>query len=114
MKLFTDKISDKLEYWKNYLDEAQAKQEKVVVWGSGSKCVAFLTTLKTIDKIEYAVDINPHRHGKFIPGVGKEIMAPEFLKTYQPDKVIVMNAIYTEEISEMLKDMGVTTEVVAL
>ena len=114
VKLFTDKISDKLEYWKNYLDEAQAKQEKVVVWGSGSKCVAFLTTLKTIDKIEYAVDINPHRHGKFIPGVGKEIMAPEFLKTYQPDKVIVMNAIYTEEISEMLKDMGVTTEVVAL
>jgi len=114
VKLFTEKISGKLEYWKNYLDEAQAKQEKVVVWGSGSKCVAFLTTLKTIDKIEYAVDINPHRHGKFIPGVGKEIMAPEFLKTYQPDKVIVMNAIYTGEISEMLKNMGVTTEVVAL
>ena len=114
VQLFTDKIANKLEYWKQYLEDAQAKQEKVVVWGSGSKCVAFLTTLKTIDKIEYAIDINPHRHGKFIPGVGKEIMAPEFLKTYQPDKVIVMNAIYREEISEMLKDMGVSTEVVAL
>ena len=114
VKLFTDKIAGKLEYWKNFLEDAQAKQEKVVVWGSGSKCVAFLTTLKTIDKIEYAVDINPHRHGKFIPGVGKEIMAPEFLKTYQPDKVIVMNAIYKQEISEMLEEMGVTTEVVAL
>ena len=114
VKLFTDKIAGKLEYWKNFLEDAQAKQEKVVVWGSGSKCVAFLTTLKTIDKIEYAVDINPHRHGKFIPGVGKEIMAPEFLKTYQPDKVIVMNAIYKQEISEMLEEMGVKTEVVAL
>ena len=114
VQLFTDKIANKLEYWKQYLEDAQAKQEKVVVWGSGSKCVAFLTTLKTIDKIEYAIDINPHRHGKFIPGVGKEIMAPEFLKTYQPDKVIVMNAIYRQEISEMLKDMGVSTEVVAL
>lgn len=114
VKLFTEKIAGKLEYWKQYLEDAQAKQEKVVVWGSGSKCVAFLTTLKTIDKIEYAVDINPHRHGKFIPGVGKEIMAPEFLKTYQPDKVIVMNAIYREEISDMLKNMGVSTEVVAL
>ena len=114
VRLFTDKIAGKLEYWKNFLDDAQAKQEKVVVWGSGSKCVAFLTTLKTIDKIEYAVDINPHRHGKFIPGVGKEIMAPEFLKTYQPDKVIVMNAIYKQEISEMLEEMGVKTEVVAL
>ena len=114
VQLFTDRIAGKLEYWKNFLDDAQAKQEKVVVWGSGSKCVAFLTTLKTIDKIEYAVDINPHRHGKFIPGVGKEIMAPEFLKTYQPDKVIVMNAIYKQEISEMLEAMGVKTEVVAL
>lgn len=114
VQLFTEKITGKLDYWKKFLDDAQAKQEKVVVWGSGSKCVAFLTTLKTIDKIQYAVDINPHRHGKFIPGVGKEIMSPEFLKTYQPDKVIVMNAIYTDEISKMLKDMGVSTEVVAL
>ena len=114
VQLFTEKIAGKLAYWKQYLDDAQANQEKVVVWGSGSKCVAFLTTLKTIDKIEYAVDINPHRHGKFIPGVGKEIMAPEFLKTYQPDKVIVMNAIYQQEISDMLDEMGVKTEVVAL
>ena len=114
VQLFSEKITGKLDFWKQYLEEAQAKQEKVVVWGSGSKCVAFLTTLKTIDKIEYAVDINPHRHGKFIPGVGKEIMAPEFLKTYQPDKVIIMNAIYTQEISEMLDEMGVKAEVVAL
>ena len=114
VELFKEKITGKLEYWKNYLEDAQAKQEKVVVWGSGSKCVAFLTTLKTIDKIEYAVDINPHRHGKYIPGVGKEIMSPEFLKSYQPDKVIIMNAIYTEEISAMLDEMGVKAEVVAL
>ncbi len=111
---FSEKIESKLQYWKQYLEEAQVKQEKVVVWGSGSKCVAFLTTLKTIDKIEYAIDINPHRHGKFIPGVGKEIMAPEFLKTYQPDKVIVMNAIYCDEISTMLEDMGVSAEIVAI
>jgi hypothetical protein len=114
VKYFAAHIESKLQYWKEYLEQAQARQEKVVVWGSGSKCVAFLTTLNTIDKIEYAIDINPHRHGKFIPGVGKEIMAPEFLKTYQPDKVIVMNGIYCDEIGQMLKDMGVSTEVVAL
>lgn len=114
VKLFANKIQAKLQYWKDYLEQAKARQQKVVVWGSGSKCVAFLTTLNTIDKIDYAVDINPHRHGKFIPGVGKEIMPPEFLKTYQPDKVIVMNAIYCDEINQMLQDMGVVTEVVAL
>ena len=114
VKYFADNIQQKLQNWKQYLEDAQAKQEKVVVWGSGSKCVAFLTTLNTIDTIEYAVDINPHRHGKFIPGVGKEIMPPEFLKTYQPDRVVVMNSIYCEEIGQMLQEMEVSTELVAL
>ncbi len=114
VKHFTSNIQNKLEYWKNYLEKMQAENKKVVVWGSGSKCVAFLTTLDTIDKIQYVVDINPHRHGKFIPGVGKEIMSPEFLKEYQPDKVIVMNSIYCDEIQKMLDEMGVKTEVVPL
>ncbi len=41
-------------------------------------------------------------------------MPPEFLKTYQPDRVIIMNPIYREEISKMLRKMGVSTEVVSL
>lgn len=114
VKYFTENIGEKLEYWKQYLEKMQAEQKKVVVWGSGSKCVAFLTTLNTIDKIEYVVDINPHRHGKFIPGVGKEIMSPEFLKEYQPDTVIVMNSIYCDEIGQMLDKMGVNPEIVSL
>ena len=114
VQTFIDKIHPKLERWRSRLDSAQKQGKKTVVWGSGSKCVAFLTTLDTIDKIQYVVDINPHRHGKFIPGVGKEIMSPEFLKDYQPDQVIVMNEIYCDEISAMLKDMGIETELIPL
>ena len=111
---FENNIQDKLNYWKQYLETAQAQGEKVVVWGSGSKCVAFLTTLDTIDKIQYVVDINPHRHGKFIPGVGKQIMSPEFLKEYQPNRVIVMNSIYCDEIEQMLNNMNLFPEFIAL
>lgn len=111
---YIDQIGGKLEGWRKQLEAAQQQGKKVVVWGSGSKCVAFLTTLDTIDKIQYVVDINPHRHGKFIPGVGKQIMSPEFLKDYQPDQVIVMNEIYCDEIGAMLQEMGVTTELIAL
>jgi SAM-dependent methyltransferase len=114
VKHFASKIQDKLDHWKQYLETAQAQGEKVVVWGSGSKCVAFLTTLDTVDKIQYVVDINPHRHGKFIPGVGKQIMSPEFLKEYQPDCLIVMNPIYCEEIKKMLKNMNLSPEVISL
>ncbi|MGK7897961.1 MAG: class I SAM-dependent methyltransferase [Xenococcus sp. (in: cyanobacteria)] len=114
VEYFAANIQGKLQYWKDALNKMKQDGQKVVVWGSGSKCVAFLTTLDTIDKIEYVVDINPNRHGKFIPGVGKEIMSPEFLKEYQPDKVIIMNEIYRDEIGQMLQDMGVVTELMTL
>jgi len=111
IKHFVVEINNKFQYWKQHLKQMEEQGKRVVVWGSGSKCVAFLTTLDTKDQVQYIVDINPHRQGKFIPGVGKEIMSPEFLKEYQPDKVIVMNRIYCGEIQEMLDKMGVQTEV---
>jgi SAM-dependent methyltransferase len=106
---FVGQIQQKLDYWKNYLHQAQGK--RVVIWGSGSKCVSFLTTLDAKDQVEYTVDINPHRHGQFIPGLGKEIMPPEFLKDYRPDQMIIMNPIYRNEIQQMLDEMGVVTEI---
>ena len=111
---FSNQIKAKLSYWKQYLEKARFHQKKVVIWGSGSKCVAFLTTLDTADEIQYVVDINPYRHGRFIPGIGKQIMSPRFLQKYQPDCVIVMNSIYRNEIEQMLDEMNVSSEVIAL
>ena len=76
--------------------------------------MAFLTTIGMNREIEHVVDINPHRHGKFIPGLGKEIKSPEFLKSYDPQSVIVMNRIYSDEIRQKLADMGLKPEIVAL
>ena len=70
-----------------------------VIWGSGSKCVAFLTTLGIDSEIECVVDINPRRHGKYIAGVGKRIVPPEHLKEFKPETIIVMNPIYKDEIA---------------
>ncbi len=114
VKHFATHIGNKLEQWKQHLQQIQTAGKRAVVWGSGSKCVAFLTTLGTQDTIQYVVDINPYRQGKFIPGVGKEIMSPEFLKEYKPEQVIVMNPIYCNEIQQMLAEMGVTTEVMPI
>jgi SAM-dependent methyltransferase len=114
VKYFSTQCSDKLQQWKNGLQEIHAEKKRAVVWGSGSKCVSFLTTLKIQDEIEYVIDINPHRHGKFIPGAGKRIMPPEFLKKYKPDVTIVMNSAYRDEIQQMLDDMKVKTEVTSL
>jgi SAM-dependent methyltransferase len=111
---FVRQIQQKLDDWKTYLYEAHRQGKRVVIWGSGSKCVSFLTTLQAQDWVEYVVDINPYRQGQFIPGLGKEIMAPEFLKGYQPDQIIIMNPIYRDEIQQMLDRMGVVTELITV
>ena len=110
VKYFATHCNDRLNQWKNRLQQIHADKRRVVVWGSGSKCVAFMTTLGVKDEIEYVIDINPYRHGKFIPSAGKKIMPPEFLKKYKPDVTIVMNPIYRREIRQLTKKLGIATK----
>jgi SAM-dependent methyltransferase len=108
--LFSERYEQKLKFWKKELNSIKTEKKRAIVWGSGSKCVAFMTTLEIKNEIQYIVDINPHRHGKFIPGVGKQIVSPEFLKNYQPQTIIVMNPIYCNEIKKMVESMGISAE----
>lgn len=104
----------KLRAWRRDLQEIRQRGQRVVIWGGGSKGVAFLTTLKTQDEIEYVVDINPHKQGTYMAGTGQKIVAPGFLRTYKPDVVVVMNPIYSDEIQRSLNVMGITAELVTV
>ena len=107
---FAENYPHKLDAWQRDLQEIKQSGRRAVIWGAGSKGVAFLTTLKIQDEIEYAVDINPYKHGTCMAGTGQQIVAPEFLREYRPDVVIVMNPIYCSEIQRDLNRMGVTAE----
>jgi SAM-dependent methyltransferase len=86
----------------------------IAIWGSGSKCVSLLSTLGVGSRISAVVDINPHRHGRFLAGSGHEIVAPEALATLRPDVVLVMNAIYLDEVRADLAARGLTPELIGL
>ena len=86
----------------------------VVVWGSGSKAVGYLTTLGLRDEIAAVVDINPHKHGKYQAGSGHLIVGPDALAEIKPDVVLVMNPIYLEEIRADLGRRGLAPEITAL
>ena len=103
-----------MEEWKNKLKHVKDQGKRAVLWGSGSKAVAYLTTMGIGQEIEYVVDINPYKHGKFLAGTGHEIVPPIFLKEYQPDVVIAMNAIYCDEIQRDLNNMGISAELIAV
>lgn len=110
---FSDKFQQKVDYWKTKLQEIASKNQRVVLWGAGSKGVTFLNILKAQQQIEYVVDINPNKEGKFIPGTGQQIVTPKFLLDYQPDIVIVMNPIYENEIRQMLTKMDLIPQLIA-
>ncbi len=107
---FKASIPGKLAELKTQLNSLQAAGKRVVLWGSGSKAVSYLTTLGVRDELEFVVDINPHKHGKFLAGSGHEIVGPEFLADYKPDAVIVMNPVYLTEIRSDLDRLGIEAE----
>ncbi len=111
---FPQTCAAQLRRWRDCVRDNAAKGRRVVLWGSGSKAVAFLTTLGLRDEIEFVVDINPYKHGKYMPVTGQTIVAPAFLKDYRPACVIAMNPIYRAEIGRDLERMGVEADLVAV
>jgi SAM-dependent methyltransferase len=114
VKAFETQCPAKLTQWRDTLSRIRERNQRAVVWGSSSKAVAFLTSLGVRDEVEYVVDINPYKHGMFMPGTGQEIVPPSFLEEYRPDLAIVMNPVYCDEIRRDLAELDLRTELVAV
>lgn len=97
--------------WGRRFDKLAESGARTVLWGGGSKAVAFLTGVPESVSIEYVVDVNPYRQGSFLPVTGQVIVAPDFLRGYRPDVVIVMNPLYEGEIRDELQRCGLSPEV---
>lgn len=57
------------------------------------------------------MDINPKRQGKYIPGTGQKIISPKDLIELKPENIIISNAIYRDEIRQMLSELGLNCSV---
>jgi len=108
---FERHVPHTIQLWRNEIGAMAESGRKVVLWGSGSKAVSFLTTVGIDGELEYVVDINPNRQGCFMPGTGHKIVAPDALVAYRPDVVIIMNPIYRDEIAKDLGSRGLTPEI---
>lgn len=112
--LFERQAAAQRDQWDTLLATWETEGKRVVIWGGGSKGVAFLTALKNNDVIAYAVDINPNKHGTYMAGTGHEIVGPATMASYQPHVIIVMNPIYCTEIRQTLDKLGVGAHLLAI
>ena len=106
VRRFRTRCEENRRFWRSRLEGWAAEGKKVAVWGSGSKAVGFLTAVQVPDAVDCVVDINPHKAGSFAAGTGHPIVLPETLSEVRPEVVVIMNAIYREEIATDLHRLG--------
>ncbi|MEM6582972.1 MAG: class I SAM-dependent methyltransferase [Pseudomonadota bacterium] len=109
---FANQYRLKVDYWKNALDSLHASGKVAAVWGAGSKGVSFCNIMREKDSIQYLIDINLEKQGRYIAGSGHRICAPEFLLQQSVDAIIVLNPMYTPEIRRQLDRLGVEAEII--
>ena len=111
---FTRNLAAAQERWRTELGSVRGGGGTTAVWGSGSKGVAFLTTLGLGEEVSAVVDINPYKQGKYMAGTGHEIVAPDTLRALQPDLVVAMNPVYQDEIQHELDTLGLDARLEAV
>jgi hypothetical protein len=110
---FSEKTLENIKKRSQQLTKLLDKGNRIAIWGAGARGVTFLNIFKD-QRIEYAVDINPHKHGMYVPGTGQKIVSPEFMSDYKPDFVLLANPAYKEEIRQLLADMRVVPKFIAV
>jgi len=108
---FGQAYASRVAHWESELGTLARSGGRAVVWGAGSKGVSLVNTLKVPEAIAALVDINPLKQGRFVPGTGHPVVAPATLKELKPNRVIVLNPQYRQEITDQLTGLGVHAQV---
>jgi SAM-dependent methyltransferase len=107
---FAETFHSKVSCWRNRLRELRRAGRKVVAWGAAGRGISFLNLADPDGEILYIVEINPARQGRYIPGTGALVVAPESLVQYRPDVIILTNATYENEIKQQANRLGLDCE----
>jgi hypothetical protein len=115
---FERQVRERLQSLADKLARHRDRGHRLAIWGSGSKCVSLVSSLDLSpgpgSEPVAVVDINPHKHGKFLAGSGLEIVSPDALRALRPEVVLVMNSIYSDEIRHDLAARSLHPELIAL
>jgi hypothetical protein len=86
-----------------FLIDAKRADKSVVGYGAPGKGNTLLNYCGIRgDFIDYVVDRNPYKHGKFLPGTHIPIHEPERIRETRPDYVVIMPWNLKEEIRQQL------------
>ncbi|MEM1039378.1 MAG: class I SAM-dependent methyltransferase [Pseudomonadota bacterium] len=103
-------------FWQEQLKAWAAQQERIVLWGGGSKAVGFLTLMGVEqesgsgsglnDPIVGLIDINPRKRNSYLPVCAKKVVLPSDWQRLSPTRIVLMNSAYQGEVAGLCTDIG--------
>lgn len=93
-----------IEYIGNWL-ESKKNEKKIAIWGGAGKGNIFLNMFDSkAELIQYVIDKNSWKNGRYISGTGHKIYSPQILENDKElNCIIVMNANYYSEIQKAVQ-----------
>jgi len=90
-----------------FLIDAKRQGKRVAAYGAPGKGNTLLNYcgIRT-DFVDFAVDANPYKHGKFTPGTRIPIFAPERIREQRPDYVLILPWNLRDEIARVASYVG--------
>jgi len=100
---FDKKVRETKNKILEFLIEAKRQQRSVAGYGAPGKGNTLLNYcgIRT-DFMDYVVDRNPYKQGKFLPGTHIPIHAPEKISETRPDFVVIMPWNFKDEIMKQM------------
>jgi len=100
---FVDQVRATKRKLLSFLIEAKSQEKSVAGYGAPGKGNTLLNYcgIRT-DFLDYTVDRNPYKHGKYLPGTHIPIFPPEKIAETKPDYVLILPWNLKEEITAQL------------
>ena len=101
---FAEKVAETKRKFLDFLIQAKREGKSIVGYGAPGKGNTLLNYCGVrTDFIDYVVDRNPYKHGKFLPGTHIPVYAPERLAETQPDYILILPWNLKDEISKQIE-----------
>ena len=100
---FEEQVKETKRKLLEFLIEAKRQNKKVIGYGAPGKGNTLLNYcgIRT-DFLDFTVDRNPYKHGRFLPGTHIPIFPPEQLQAARPDYVFILPWNLKDEIMKQL------------
>jgi 2-polyprenyl-3-methyl-5-hydroxy-6-metoxy-1,4-benzoquinol methylase len=103
---FTEQVHETKRRLLEFLIGARRRDKRVAGYGAPGKGNTLLNYCGIgTDFLDYTVDRNPYKQGKFLPGTHLPIYPPDKLRETRPDYVLILPWNLKDEIMEQLSDV---------